>query len=308
MQYFHCNFHKENVQFLCTVTNNTQFLKICYSKLIFKTHVYGRVGCGVVYFHKLIDIFRRDLLPPSSGYSEIRGFIFPLKICSNLVHRTSILPKIIIFLLETVRVTDFTVNFSLTGRICYTYIHTYIYIYIQTYLLCVFRFCYGTWNLNTSITKIRHCVASWDLSVHFTTHFFRILGWEAKNILIGLPLTGKVWLLANFSNSKLGKLTRASLLPARVYSYSLWPGNPSSCVGHTVERKSDEYLIFPLSRICALAHKLSRWGKTPTIINGELVRNDQQHFFICIVLGPRFILWYFCMLKFIHVCLTFDFT
>ena len=192
---------------------------------------------GVVYFRKFIAMFRRDLLLPSSGYSEIRGFIFPLKVCSSLVHQTSLPPKIIILLPEAVRVAEFTVSFSSASRICYIS-------YFQTYILCVFPFCYGTWNFNTCITKIRHCVASWDISVHFTTHFFRILGWDSTNISIGLPLTGKVWLLANFSNSKLGKLTRASWLPARVYSYSLWPENPSSCVGHAVEGKSDEYLIF----------------------------------------------------------------
>ena len=131
MQYFQYNTHKEKVKFLCKVTNNIQFWKICYSNLIFK--IYGPVGCGAVYFRKLIAMFRRYLLPPCSGYSEIRGFTFPLKVCSNLVHQTSIPPKIIILLPEAVSVADFTVSFSLAGRICYIS-------YFQPYLLCVFPF------------------------------------------------------------------------------------------------------------------------------------------------------------------------
>lgn len=97
-------------------------------KDLFKT--YGPVGFGSVYFRKLIAMFRRDLLPPSSGYSEIRGFIFPLKVCSNLVHQTSTPPKIIILLLEAERVTDFTVNFP-------WWVEFSIYIFSNLSTLCV---------------------------------------------------------------------------------------------------------------------------------------------------------------------------
>ena len=79
-----------------------------------------------MYFRELIAMFRRDLLPPSSGYSEIRGCVFPLKVCSNLVHQTSIPPKITILLLEAVKVVDFTVNFSFAVRICHIYFQTYL--------------------------------------------------------------------------------------------------------------------------------------------------------------------------------------
>ena len=71
-------------------------------------------------------MFRRDLLPPSSGYSEIRRCVFPLKVCFNLVHQPSTPPKITILLLEAVKVSDFTVNFSFAVRICHIYFETYL--------------------------------------------------------------------------------------------------------------------------------------------------------------------------------------
>jgi len=118
---------------LCTVTINVKFLKICYNKLIFK--IYGRVGCGAVYFRKLIAMFRRDLLPPSSGYSEIIGFFMSSESLFQLSASNFDNPKIIILLLEAVRFTDFTVNFSLAGRSCYIYFQPYYYVFFPLFLL-----------------------------------------------------------------------------------------------------------------------------------------------------------------------------
>jgi hypothetical protein len=105
--------------------------------------------------------------------------------------------------------------------------------------------------------------------------FIESLRWEAKNILMGLPVAGKLWLLANFSNSKFGKLTRASLLPARVHSYCFWPKNPSSYVGHAVKGESDEYLIFSCFQDLRLGTWVIRDGRnTAIIINCTLFGNN----------------------------------
>lgn len=80
-------------------------------------------------------MFRRDLLPPSSGYSEIIGFFMSSESLFQLSASNFDNPKIIILLLEAVRFTDFTVNFSLAGRSCYIYFQPYYYVFFPLFLL-----------------------------------------------------------------------------------------------------------------------------------------------------------------------------